>query len=113
MISGTISAVGRLSGVLRGASLSGMLQGIGSITGNLAAQASMDGNLDPVGGLSGILSQPRGSVPEYRGDYTYTPSNAEQVVQINGKMATSNITINPIPSNYGLIAWNGAALSVS
>ena len=49
----------------------------------------------------------------FEGDYEYTPSEETQTIQIAGKTAAENITINPIPSNYGLITWNGAVLTVS
>ena len=49
----------------------------------------------------------------YRGDYTFTPTTATQTVQIANQMATSNITINPIPNNYGLIEWDGTRIRVS
>ena len=52
-------------------------------------------------------------VDYYEGPYEYTPTQEEQTVTIQGLMATRNITINPIPSNYGLITWNGATLTVS
>lgn len=49
----------------------------------------------------------------YEGPYEYTPTQEEQTVTIRGLMATRNITINPIPSNYGLITWDGRTLTVS
>lgn len=49
----------------------------------------------------------------YEGDYSFTPSDEEQVIPILGKTATQDIVINPIPSNYGLISWNGSTLTVS
>ena len=49
----------------------------------------------------------------YEGDYEITPSDEEQIIPILGKTATENIKINPIPSNYGLISWNGSTLTVS
>jgi len=55
-------------------------------------------------------------VPEvdyFDGDYEYTPTQEAQTIPIIGKTARQNITINPIPSNYGLITWNGAILTVS
>lgn len=52
-------------------------------------------------------------VDYYDGDYEFTPSQSAQTVQIKDKMARHDITINPIPSNYGLITWNGATLTVS
>lgn len=54
-----------------------------------------------------------GEVDFFRGDYEYTPTQGTQVVNINGLLATQNITINPIPSNYGLITWSGSVLTVS
>lgn len=49
----------------------------------------------------------------YEGAYEFTPSDAAQIIPIGGMVATQDITINPIPSNYGLITWNGATLTVS
>ena len=51
--------------------------------------------------------------PPYQGPYEFTPTQSTQVVEIDGKRAEGNITINPIPSNYGLITWNGSVLTVS
>lgn len=52
-------------------------------------------------------------VDYYTGPYEYTPTQEEQTIPIQGQMATRNITINPIPSNYGLITWDGKTLTVS
>ena len=49
----------------------------------------------------------------FTGDYEITPSNETQTISISGKTAKQNITINPIPSNYGLITWDGSTLTVS
>lgn len=49
----------------------------------------------------------------YSGDYVITPTGDTQVLATRNKLATDNITINPIPSNYGLITWDGAVLTVS
>lgn len=49
----------------------------------------------------------------YEGDYTITPSAETQVLETSGKRMTGDITVNPIPSNYGRIEWNGATLTVS
>lgn len=51
--------------------------------------------------------------PKYRGSYEFVPSEERQIVQIEGKMAEENIVIEPIPSNYGLITWDGVTLTVS
>lgn len=52
-------------------------------------------------------------VDEFQGPYSFTPTDEEQTIQIFGKMATQNITINPIPQNYGLVTWDGVTLTVS
>lgn len=49
----------------------------------------------------------------YTGEYTFTPSDQTQTIPIAQLTASEDITINPIPSNYGLITWNGATLTVS
>ena len=54
-----------------------------------------------------------GNAPPYVGPYSFTPSQQSQTVSIAGHRATQDITIDPIPSNYGLITWNGAFLTVS
>ena len=49
----------------------------------------------------------------FAGPYEYTPSSEEQIVPIAYMMASQDITIKPIPTNYGLITWNGSTLTVS
>ena len=49
----------------------------------------------------------------YTGEYTVTPSAEAQTLETNGLRMTDNITINPIPNNYGLITWNGLTITVS
>lgn len=51
--------------------------------------------------------------PDYPGPYEWTPTRSTQVIGISGYKATTNITINPIPPEYGLITWDGSALTVS
>lgn len=52
-------------------------------------------------------------IVDYTGPYEVTPTQTTQLLQVNGLRATENIKINPIPSNYGLITWNGSTLTVS
>lgn len=49
----------------------------------------------------------------YEGEYTIDPTNEPQVLATAGKWARTDITINPIPSNYGKITWDGSVLTVS
>lgn len=51
--------------------------------------------------------------PVYEGATEITPSEEAQVLQTNNFRMTDNITINPIPSNYGLITWDGSTITVS
>lgn len=48
----------------------------------------------------------------YRGEYEFTPTEDVQTVHINSLRATRNITINPIPENYGRLTWTGNTLTV-
>ena len=50
---------------------------------------------------------------DYEGAYEFTPTDEVQTVPIAGKTPAQDIIINPIPSNYGLITWNGSTLTVS
>ena len=54
-----------------------------------------------------------GNYTYFDGEYTYTPNGDTQTVPISGKIARSDIVINPIPSNYGLITYNGVYITVS
>ena len=49
----------------------------------------------------------------YHGPTDITPSNEPQVLSTQGKVVSEDIIIEPIPSNYGLITWNGSTLVVS
>ncbi|MCR4672000.1 MAG: hypothetical protein K5637_02020 [Lachnospiraceae bacterium] len=49
----------------------------------------------------------------YTGETEVTPSSETQTLETSGKVMPDNVIINPIPSNYGLITWNGSTLTVS
>lgn len=51
--------------------------------------------------------------PVYDGAYVFTPSSETQSISIRGKKADHDIVINPVPSQYGRITWNGSSLTVS
>ena len=50
---------------------------------------------------------------EYQGEYTFTPGDEAQTVQTEGLVLMHDITINPVPSNYGKITYNGSTIMVS
>ena len=84
----------------------------------------LSGVLTPAGTLSGTLATPKNitgqltvpqyvTPPAYTGPYEVTPSGAEQVLETDTFYMNSNIVINPVPSNYGLITWDGSTITVS
>lgn len=52
-------------------------------------------------------------VPYYDGEYEITPSPETQVLRMKDLRAADDVTVRPIPSNYGLITWNGSVITVS
>lgn len=50
---------------------------------------------------------------EYAGSYSVTPGDSAQVLRTGGLMMAGDVTVGPIPSNYGKITWNGGFLTVS
>lgn len=86
----------------------------GTITGTLSTPIRIDGVLTAESKIQGTLTVPSAILPPaYEGEYTFTPTNEVQVIETERKWLTSNITINPIPSNYGLITYNGISITVS
>ena len=49
----------------------------------------------------------------YTGPYEATPSREEQVFPTHGRTMRDDFVVHPIPSNYGLVTWNGSVLTVS
>lgn len=86
----------------------------GELFGTLTAPGTLAGELSAPEGISGLLTIPSAvGVDVYDGEYEFTPTEDTQTVSIENKMAVQDITINPIPSNYGLITWNGSTITVS
>lgn len=52
-------------------------------------------------------------IDPYTGDYEATPTLETQIFQTENKRMTDNFIVNPIPSYYGLITWDGSILIVS
>ena len=53
------------------------------------------------------------SIPSYSGSYEITPTDETQTIPCSGWLMSQDVTINPIPSDYGKITWNGVTLTVS
>ena len=72
------------------------------------------GTLSGIASISATIGIPQEhETNPYEGAYEWTPSASTQTIEIGGLRAIQDITINPIPSNYGLITWNGSTLTVS
>lgn len=50
---------------------------------------------------------------DYHGAYEVTPTEATQTLPTEGLMMNNDVTVKPIPNNYGRISWNGSVLTVS
>lgn len=86
----------------------------GVITGIIRSPVTVSGSLHGAAAVTGGLTIPtERPVREYEGAYEFTPSQSEQTVEIGGLWAREDIIIKPIPSNYGLIEWDGSTLTVS
>ena len=85
-----------------------------TLTGALSAVSGLSGVLSGSSQVSGTVTIPDVIYPkQYDGPYEFTPSAAQQTVPTAGLMATEDIVINAVPGNYGLIVWNGSILTVS
>ena len=53
------------------------------------------------------------AVPAFSGGYEVTPGDEAQTIPCAGLRMAGDITINPVPSNYGRIQWDGSTITVS
>lgn len=51
--------------------------------------------------------------PPYAGSYSVAPGASAQTLATEGKFMEHDVVVGAIPSNYGLITWNGSVLLVS
>ena len=54
-----------------------------------------------------------GGTDTYDGEYEVTPTEETQILPTVGLLMKHNVTVNPIPTNYGRITWNGSTITVS
>lgn len=69
---------------------------------------SVDGATEVALSVDGTVFSPT----EYHGTTTVTPSSERQVLATAGTALIEDIVVNPIPSNYGLVTWDGSTLSI-
>lgn len=75
------------------------------------SSATIGGSLGAAA-LAGSVTMQSG-VPDYVGPYEVTPSGVAQTLATAGRRMASDVIVQPIPSNYGLITWDGATITVS
>lgn len=86
----------------------------GELSGTLSKGLTLQGSLSAPQKIEGQLTIPNAILPpSYEGPYEVTPGAEEQTLETNALYMTGNITIEAIPSNYGLITWSGNTLTVS
>lgn len=87
------------------------------LDGELSLDLHIDGDMSldiPVDGEAGtVIKVTEHDLPVYSGQTEVTPSEETQTLQTANRTVLQNIVINPIPSNYGKITWNGSTLTVS
>lgn len=76
-------------------------------------EASIGGDTAAMGAaLDSAVTIKSMDYPEYEGPTEFKPSKSTQVIGTASRTVLQDIVINPIPSNYGRIEYDGAALSV-
>lgn len=111
-----ISAAG-IGGTLSPASVSGRL-GRAGVTGalrtaTLGAAVTAPEIAGTVAGaaLEGSVALASG-VEGYQGPYEVTPTREAQTLVTAGRRMASDVVVNPIPKNYGLVTWDGSIISI-
>lgn len=83
------------------------------LIGKIISGGQLQGSLQETKNMSGSFNLFELPEYQYAGAYTVTPSSSTQTLKTTNMTLLGDITINPIPSNYGLITWNGTSLTVS
>lgn len=84
--------------------------------GELSLLSTFDGELDltiPEDGELGIITVGGMRFPDYTGATVITPTEETQILETENTSVLTDIVVEPIPNNYGLITWNGRTLTVS
>ena len=85
----------------------------GEVSLNLHLDGEVSLNLHLDGTPDKVIKVTDYDLPVYDGITEITPSNQAPVLQTSNKALTRNIVVNPIPSNYGLVTWDGSRLTIS
>lgn len=84
------------------------------IRGRIQMEHTIRGSIQMENVIKGQLLPVMAVYPEpYSGSTRVIPSTQQQTLETAGLTVVENIIVEPIPSNYGLITWNGSTLTVS
>lgn len=85
------------------------------LDGTCTLESTIDGSCALTSMLAGeaVAVLKVNEVTYYTGDYSITPTADGVTIPIEQLTASQDIVIEPIPSNYGLITWDGSTLTVS
>lgn len=83
------------------------------LRGRLSGASALGGALSASKGLGGRLTTGGTFFPRYEGAYEFEPNGTAQAVRTAGTVLMEDIIIDPVPSNYGLITWDGSTITVS
>lgn len=82
--------------------------------GGTAVAVSTAWTVDAVSAVASVDVVANAAVmPSYRGSYEVTPAAQPQVLPTGGLMMERDLTVGAIPSNYGLITYDGSTITVS
>lgn len=83
------------------------------LQGSLVGEQQLQGSLVGEQQLSGSFDLYELPEYQYEGSYEFTPSSQTQYAPTAYMTCLGDIKINPIPSNYGLITYDGTVITVS
>lgn len=85
-----------------------------AINGRLSVDGRITGRLAGVSGVAAEITAPRVVPPRaYEGICEVTPGQEAVTLATAGLVMLQDITVNPIPQEYGRISWDGSRLTVS
>ncbi len=84
------------------------------INGSLSVAGSISGRLARASVTTAEITAPRVVPPRaYEGICEVTPGQEAVTLATAGLVMLQDITVNPVPQEYGRIAWDGSRLTVS
>lgn len=79
--------------------------------GIVAVSPEITGNIEAEAEITTVIRS--ANYEEYSGPYSVTPAEEPQTLRTSARVLLQDIVVDAIPSNYGLITWDGATLTVS